>query len=44
MQWAFEGRSTVINPGKRQFDLAEGWLLETVERVAHCRGWDGASL
>lgn len=30
----------MISPGKKQFDLAERRLLETLERVALCSSWD----
>lgn len=39
-----EGRNKMISPGKKQFDLAEGRLLETLERVALCRNWDGSQI
>lgn len=34
----------MISPGKKQFDLAERWLLETLERVALCSSWDGSQI
>lgn len=35
--WLFGGKNKMISPGKKQFDLAERRLLETLERVALCR-------
>lgn len=39
-----EGRNKMISPGKKQFDLAERRLLETLERVALCSSWDGSQI
>jgi len=39
-----EGRNKMVSPGEKQFGLAEGRLLETSEKVALCRNWDGSQI
>lgn len=39
-----EERNKMISLGKKQFDLAERRLLETLQRVALCMSWDGSQV
>lgn len=41
---SLEKRNKMISPGKKQFNLAEKRLLETLERVALCSSCDRSQI